>query len=158
MPDNPHLSETSSEILQYLSNVCYQLSKMLLNFFTLSSHKIMTSQQVSWFSDIICYFLFFSKRPCTSLRSSFVIKILQLFSSFTHAASVLIPDTWISLFLSKISKFRTTSNLKITSKNIPRKQKKITEYSKPMNENIICYQGLSFQIWVDYKKIWTKEK
>ena len=26
-----------------------------------------------------------------------------------------------------------------------------------MNENIICYQGLTFQIWVDYKKIWTKK-
>ena len=116
----------------------------------------MTSQEVSWFSDIICYFFIFSERPCTSLRSSFVIKMLQLFSSFAHAASVLNPDTWISLFLSKISKFWTTSNLKITSKNIPRKQKKITEYSKPMNENIICHQGLSFQIWVDYKNFWKK--
>ena len=27
-----------------------------------------------------------------------------------------------------------------------------------MNENIICYQGLSFQIWVDYKKFWKKKK
>ena len=29
------------------------------------------------------------------------------------------PDTWISLFLSLISKFQSTSNLQITSKNIP---------------------------------------
>ena len=27
-----------------------------------------------------------------------------------------------------------------------------------MNKNITCYQGLSFQIWVDYKNFWKKKK
>ena len=158
MPDTPHLSETSSEILLYLSSVRYQLSEMLLTFF----HTILTwnhdiSRSLMIFRHYLLFFYFFR----TSLHK-LAIKFRDKDAStiqFFHTCGISFDSRYMNVtFFSKISKFRTTSNLKITSKNIPRKQKKITEYSKPMNENIICYQGLSFQIWVDYKKIWTKEK
>ena len=123
MPDIPHLSETSSEILRYRSNVRYQLSEMLLTFFTLSSHKIMTSQQVSWFSNIIFYFLFF-RTSLHKLAIKFRDKDASTFKFF-HAIGISFDSsTWISHFHSLILKFRTTSNLKITSKKILRKQKK----------------------------------
>ena len=60
MPDNPHLSETSSEILRYRSNVRYQLSEMLLTFF----HTILTwnhdiSRSLMIFKHYLLFFYFF---------------------------------------------------------------------------------------------------
>jgi len=59
LPTNPQLSETSSEILRFVISVRYHLSETLWIFFTLSPHETMTFQQVPWFLDFICYFLFF---------------------------------------------------------------------------------------------------
>ena len=124
MPDNPHLSETSSEILRYLSNVRYQLSEMLLTFFHTIltwNHDISTSLMI--FRHYLLFFVFFR----TSLHK-LAIKFRDKDAStiqFFHACGISFDSRYMNVtFFSKISKFRTTSNLKITSKKYSQQTEK----------------------------------
>ena len=109
LSDTSYLSETSSEILRFVSSVRYNLSEILLNFFTLSRYYIRTFQQVPWFLDIVCYFLLFPNvraQVCGQVSWSKYIKFEVLSPTCLSFDSI----TWISLSLSIILKFRPTCN------------------------------------------------
>ena len=98
-PDTTHLSETSSEILRLVSGVPCYVSEMLSIFFL---YILARNQEICTSSMIFRHcmlFLVFSERPCTRLWSSFLIKMLQLLSSFTHMASVLIQVHKYQIFI-----------------------------------------------------------
>ena len=110
LQDTTHLSETTSEILRFLSSIRYTLSEtLLIVFFTLSPYEIMTFWQVPWFFDIVCYLLFFSNvraQVCDQVSWSRCFNL----KSFPGCGFSFDSITWISLFVSVISKFRPTSN------------------------------------------------
>ena len=61
-----NLSDYSASLLNFFWDplVCKQrtlslVRNALIFFFTLSPHETMTFQQVPWFSDFVCYFMFF---------------------------------------------------------------------------------------------------
>jgi len=114
-PDTKHLSETSSEILRLVSGVHCHVSETLSIFF----HSILAWNQEFCTIPMIfrhcMLFLVFSERPCTRLWSSFLIKMLQLLSSFAHTASVLILVHKYQISIHWFRNFDPTSNLILTS-------------------------------------------
>ena len=68
-------------------------------------------------------FLVFSEGPCTRLWSSFLIKMLQLLSSFAHTASVLIQVHEYHIFIHWFQNFEPLLILNLLRWIIPRKQK-----------------------------------
>ena len=68
-------------------------------------------------------FLVFSERPCTRLWSSFLIKMLQLLSSFAHTASVLIHVHQYQISIHWFWNFDPLLILNLLRRIIPRKQK-----------------------------------
>ena len=137
--DTTHLSETSSKILRLISGVPCNVSETLSIFF----HSILAwNQEICTIPMIFRHcmlFLVFFERPCTRLWSSFLIKMLQLLSSFAHMASVLIQVHKYQISINWFRNFDPLLILNLLRWIIPRKQKKLKENSKPINKIILCY-------------------
>ena len=126
-PDTTHLSETSSEILRIVSSVRCHVSETLSIFFPLYPRMKPEYLHKSHDFQTLYAIFYFSRTSVHTLVIKFRDKDASTFKFFRAYSISFDSSTWISHFNSLISKFRPTSNFKLTSTDYSPQTKKLTK-------------------------------
>jgi len=156
--DTTNLFETSPEILRLVSGVHCHVSETLSIFF----HSILAWNQEICTSTMIfrhCMLFFgFFRTSVHTLVIKFPSKDASTFKFFRAYGISFDSRTSISNFHSLISKFRPTSNFKLTSTDYSPQTNKLTENSKPINKSIYVTRHYILKFKYRTKKNWKLKK